>query len=388
MTDPYVGQLSFVRVYSGTLEAGSYVYNSTKGKKERVGRLLRDARQQARRDRGGLRRRHRRRGRPEDTTTGDTLCDENKPIVLESMDFPEPVISSRSSRRRKADQEKLGVGAQPAGAGRSDVPGHDRSGDRPDDHRRHGRAAPRDHRRPHEARVQRRGQRRQAAGGLPRDDPRRRPRPRASTSGRPAAAASTVTSRSRSSRCEPASGFVFENEIVGGVDPEGVHQGRSRRASRKRWSAACWPAIRWSTSRSTLIDGCTTRSTRSEMASRSPARWRFKDAASKAKPVLLEPIMRRSGRAGGVHGRGHRRPERPARPDRGDGARAAAAQVITRHVPLSEMFGYATDLRSMTQGRATYTMHFEHYEEVPQAICRRDHREGRRASQPIRAGSR
>ena len=169
MTDPFVGKLTYFRVYSGTLNSGSYVLNSTKGHKERIGRLL-QMHANHREDVDvvsagdivaavGLK----------NTTTGDTLCAEDAPVLLESMVFPDPVIDIAIEPKTKAEQDKLGSGARQARRGGPDVPGPHRHGDRPDDHRRHGRAAPRGHRRPPAARVQGRGQRRQAAGRVPRD---------------------------------------------------------------------------------------------------------------------------------------------------------------------------------------------------------------------------
>jgi small GTP-binding protein len=162
MTDPFVGQLTFFRVYSGTLTTGSSVLNATKGKTERIGRLLKmhaNKREEIKEVNAGdiaaavgLR----------SVTTGDTLCDDKKPVLLESMEFPEPVITLAIEPRTKADQEKLG---QADGRG-PDLPREHRRADRPGGDSRHGRASPRDHRRPPEARVQRRGERRQAAGGL------------------------------------------------------------------------------------------------------------------------------------------------------------------------------------------------------------------------------
>ena len=171
MTDPFVGQLIFFRVYSGVLKSGDTIYNPIKDKKERIGRLLQmhaNQREEIKEVRAGdiaaavgLR----------EATTGDTICDLDKPIILERMVFPEPVISQAVEPKTKVDQEKMGIALEPPGAGRSVVPRAHRRGVRPDDHLRHGRAAPRDPRRPHEARVRRRGHRRQAAGRLPRDDP-------------------------------------------------------------------------------------------------------------------------------------------------------------------------------------------------------------------------
>ena len=179
-----------------------------------------------------------------DVTTGDTICDENKPILLESMDFPEPVISVAIEPKTKADQEKMGVALGQAGAGRSDVQDPHRSRYGADDHFRNGRTASGNHRRPHDARVQRRRQRRQAAGGLQGNDPQegrsrrqihppdRRPRPVRSRA------------RSRSSPAESGAGFVFENEIIGGIDPEGIHQADRAGNSRKPWRAASSPATK------------------------------------------------------------------------------------------------------------------------------------------------
>ena len=171
MTDPFVGTLTFFRVYSGVLESGAYVFNSTKGKKERIGRLLKmhaNKREEIKEVYAGdiaaavgLR----------DTTTGDTLCDETKPIILESIEFPEPVISIAIEPKTKADQEKLGVSLQKLA---TEDPSFRVATDHETGqthHLRDGRAAPRDHRRPPAARVQGRRQRRQAAGRVQGDDP-------------------------------------------------------------------------------------------------------------------------------------------------------------------------------------------------------------------------
>ena len=166
MTDPFVGQLTFIRVYSGVMTSGSSVYNATKQKSERLGRLLKmhaNKREEIKEVYAGdiaaavgLK----------TVTTGDTICDEKNPVVLESMDFPEPVISLAIEPKTKADQEKLGQGLRQADGGGPDLPGEDRSADRRGRDRRDGRAAPRDHRRPPEARVQRRGERGPSAGRL------------------------------------------------------------------------------------------------------------------------------------------------------------------------------------------------------------------------------
>ena len=171
-------------MYSGSLKSGSYVYNSTKDKRERIGRLLQmhaNKREEIEEVLAGdiaaaigLK----------DTRTGDTLSDEDKPIILEAMKFPNPVIDVAIEPKTKADQDKLATALQKLQEEDPDVPGALRPGDWPDHHRRHGRAAPRDPGRPNEARVQGRGQRRQAAGGIPRDRPQDgRPTSRASSFG-------------------------------------------------------------------------------------------------------------------------------------------------------------------------------------------------------------
>ena len=173
-TDPFVGKLTFFRVYSGVLKSGSYVYNSTKDKRERVSRLLQmhaNKREEIEEVRAGdiaaaigLK----------DTRTGDTMCDDEHPIILEAMKFPNPVIDVAIEPKTKADQDKLGDRAGEAVGRRSDVPRPHGRGDVADDHLRHGRAAPRDHRRPHDARVQGRREHRPAAGRVSRDDPEAR----------------------------------------------------------------------------------------------------------------------------------------------------------------------------------------------------------------------
>ena len=173
-TDPFVGKLTFFRVYSGVLKSGSYVYNSTKDKRERVGRLLQmhaNKREEIEEVRAGdiaaaigLK----------DTRTGDTLCDEEHPIILEAMKFPNPVIDVAIEPKTKADQDKLAIALQKLAEEDPTFRVHTDAGDVADDHLRHGRAAPRDHRRPHDARVQGRRERRPSAGRLSRDDPEAR----------------------------------------------------------------------------------------------------------------------------------------------------------------------------------------------------------------------
>ncbi len=162
-----------------------------------------------------------------DVTTGDTLCSQDHIITLERMIFPEPVISMAVEPKTKVDQEKMGIALGRLAQEDPSFRVRYRRGVRSDDHLRHGRAAPRDPRRPHEARVQRRSQRRQAAGRVPRDDPQARSSRKASSCASPVVVASTVTSSSRWSRRSVAPATCFENAIVGGVVPkEYVHGGR------------------------------------------------------------------------------------------------------------------------------------------------------------------
>ena len=223
MSDPFVGKLTYFRVYSGVLKAGSHVYNPATGRKERVGRIL-QMHANSREERESV-------GAGEiaaavglkQVTTGHTLCDEAHQILLESITFPEPVIGLAVEPKTKADQDKLAQRARPPLGRGPDVPRAHRRRDRPGRHLRHGRAAPRDHRRPPRARVQRGRQRRQAAGRLPRDRPQegregagqvrapdRRPRP--------------VRRRRDLARAEPGQGLRVRQQDHGRRDPQGVHQ--------------------------------------------------------------------------------------------------------------------------------------------------------------------
>ena len=207
MSDPYVGKLTYFRVYSGKMNAGSAMLNATKDKKERAGRIL-QMHANHREDKDavftgdivaavGLK----------NTTTGDTLCDPAHPIVLERMEFPQPVISVAIEPKTKVDQDKLGKALARALRGGPDLPGPHRRRDRPDHHRGHGRAPPRGARRPDDARVRRRRQRRASRRSpTARRSPRRSRRSRSATSARPAVAASTATWSSPSSRPAPAAG--------------------------------------------------------------------------------------------------------------------------------------------------------------------------------------
>jgi elongation factor G len=218
MTDPYVGQLTFVRVYSGVLKSGDSVYNPIRGKKERIGRILQMHANQREEIKEilagdiaacvGLK----------DVTTGETLCDPASIITLEKMVFPEPVISQAVEPKTKADQEKMGIAlaAWPRKTRRS---ASRPTRKRPDHHLRHGRAAPRDHRRPHEARVRRRGQRRQAAGRVPRDDPQGRSDVEGKFVRQSGGKGQYGHVVFKIEPQEPGKGFEFVDAIKGGVVP-------------------------------------------------------------------------------------------------------------------------------------------------------------------------
>ncbi len=272
MSDPYVGKLTYFRVYSGRVKAGERVMNTTNGKTERIGRILQmHANHREERDEIGAGEIAAAVGLKQ-STTGDTLAVESAPIVLESMTFPDPVISVAIEPKTKGDQDKLGQGLARLAEEDPDLPRLDGRGDRADAHRGDGRAAPRDHRRPPHARVQGRRERRPTAGRLPRDrvaarrtrpgpvrppdrrlGPVRRRRHQPDPAGSPARATSSRT-RSSAGRSR------------------GSTSSRSTRGSRRRSARACSPATRSSTSRSSSSRARTTRSTRASGRSRSPAR--------------------------------------------------------------------------------------------------------------------
>ena len=367
MTDPFVGKLAFFRVYSGTLSSGSYVLNSTKGKRERVGRIVQ------------MHANHREEVEMvyagdiaaavglKDTSTGDTLCDEKNVVLLESMEFPDPVISVAIEPKTKADQDKMGI----------------------------------------------------ALGKLTEEDPTFRTHTDQETGqtiiqgmgelhleiivdrlqrefkvecnvGRPQVAyKETITQRVEQEGkfvrqsggrgqyghvkiilepLERGEGYVFENKIVGGVVPKeyvpAVDEGIQE--ALQNGVIAGYPMI---DVKATIFDGSYHEVDSLEMAFKIAGSMALKQGAVKAGPVLLEPIMKvevtvpeeymgdimgdinsRRGRIEGMQARGN-------------------AQVIRGFVPLSEMFGYSTSLRSRTQGRGTYSMEFYSYEEVPKSIA-------------------
>ena len=366
MNDPFVGNLTFFRVYSGVLEAGTSLQRQ-QGPQGAHRPPAADARQQAR---GHQRSPHAatsaRRWASRTSLTGDTLCDEDQPVILEKMDFPEPVIQVAIEPKTKADQEKLGVAlsgwprrtppsrcSTDAETGQTIIAGMGEL---------------------HLEIIVDRMMREfkvDANVGKPRW-PTARPsasgwRPKASTSARPAAAASTATSGSISSPTRPGKGYEFVNEIKGGAVPKEyikpVDQG-----IQEAMDPASWPATRWWTSRSPSSTAATTRWTPAKWPSRSPASMAFKAGCEKAGPVLLEPIMAvevvvPEEYMGDVIGNlNSRRGRIENMEDR------AGVKVVTARVPLAEMFAYSTSLRGMTQGRANYTMQFSHYDEAPKNV--------------------
>jgi elongation factor G len=367
MTDPFVGQLTFFRVYSGVAEAGAHVVNATKDKKERFGRILKmhaNKREEIKAVYAGdiaaaVGLKH--------TTTGDTLCDPKSACILESMEFPEPVIHIAIEPKTKSDQEKMGT----------------------------------------------------ALGKLVQEDPSLRVKTDEETGqviisgmgelhleiivdrmkrefkveaniGAPQVAYRESITKSvevqgkfvrqsggrgqygdcwlRLEPLEPGSGFEYVDAIKGGVIPKEYipSVGAGAEQAAKNGILAGFPLV---DIRVTCYDGSYHDVDSNEMAFKIAGSMGLKEGAAKAKPVLLEPIMAvevvapeeylgevmgdlnsRRGRVSGMESRG-------------------GAQVVNAHVPLSSMFGYSTDLRSSTQGRATYTMTFDHYDQVPKAIA-------------------
>ncbi|MBT9536941.1 MAG: elongation factor G [Nitrospirae bacterium] len=366
MTDPYVGQLTFVRAYSGVLTAGSYIYNSTKDTKERVGRLLKmhankreEIKEVAAGDIAaivGLK----------NTLTGDTLCDEKSPIILESMEFPDPVISVAIEPKTKADQEKLyeAMGKLTQEDPSFKVSYNEETGQTIISGMGELHLEIIVDRLLREFKVE-------ANVGKPQVAYRETIRISSKAEGK-----FIRQSGGRGQyghvylELEPVhgKGFEFVNKIVGGTIPReyisAVEKGI--REAMDSGVLAGYPVV---DIKVTLYDGSYHDVDSSEMAFKIAGSIGFKEAAKKAKPVLLEPMMSievvtPENYMGDVIGDlSSRRGKIQQMEKRGN------AQAIKAQVPLSGMFGYATDLRSKTQGRANYTMQFSHYEEVPKAIA-------------------
>ena len=366
MADPFVGKLAFFRVYSGTLTAGSYVYNSTKGKKERIGRILQmHANHRQELDivysgdiaaAVGLK----------DTTTGDTLCDEDHPIVLESMEFPDPVISVAVEPKTKNDQEKMGVALQklaeedPTFRVRTDQEtGQTIISGMGELHL--------------EIIVDRmlREFKVDCTVGNPQVAYRETIRKTVKAEGK---FVRQSGGHGQYGHCwlelvpqEPGVGFSFENKVVGGAIPKefinpieaGVKE------AMENGVVAGYPMV---DVKAIVYDGSFHEVDSSEMAFKIAGAMAFRNGAEKATPVLLEPYVKvevivPEEYMGDVIG------DLNSRRGRIDGMEARnGAQVINAFVPLSEMFGYSTDLRSKTQGRGNYSMEVSYYDEVPKNI--------------------
>jgi elongation factor G len=364
-TDPYVGQLAFFRVYSGCLKSGSYVFNATRDNRERIGRLLKmhaDKREDIKEVYAGdiaavvgLK----------NVQTGDTICDQSHPVVLESMHFPEPVISVVIEPKTQADQEKLGmalaklthedptfkVHADPE-TGQTIISGMGEL---------------------HlEIVVDRLLREFKVAAGVGRPQVAYK-----ETIRRPAVGIGRYVrqtgGRGQYGHCEieieplPGGRFEFENKIVGGAIPrEFISSAKNGiQEAMEHGILASYPVV---DVRVRLVGGSFHEVDSSERAFKIAGSMAFKEAARNADPVLLEPVMQvsvvvpeqymgdvisdlnsRRGRVTSMGARGN-------------------SQIIESNVPLAEMFGYATDLRSVTQGRATHSMHFAHYEEAPRTV--------------------
>ncbi|HKI60825.1 MAG TPA: elongation factor G [Mariprofundaceae bacterium] len=368
MTDPFVGTLTFFRVYSGVAEAGSYVINSTKGKKERLGRILQmhaNDRKEIKEVRAGdiaaavgLK----------STTTGDTLCDESKPIILERMEFPEPVISVAIEPKTKADQEKMGVALGKLAA--EDPSFRVRTDEETGQTIISGMGEL------HLEIIVDRMQREfkvDANVGKPQVAYRETIRAATKAEGK-----FVRQSGGRGQYghvwleiepMEAGAGFEFVDKIVGGSVPREYIPavGKGAEEAMQNGVIAGYPMV---DIRVTLVDGSYHDVDSNEMAFKIAASMGFRAGCAQAKPVLLEPMMevevitpedymgdivgdlnRRRGKVLGMSDRSN-------------------AKIVDAEVPLSEMFGYSTQLRSMSQGRANYTMQFKHYEEVPGNIAK------------------
>ncbi len=367
MTDPFVGKLTYFRVYSGTLKAGSYVYNSTKGKKERVGRLLQmhaNAREEVQEVHAGdivagigFK----------DTTTGDSLCDENHEIILESMEFPEPVIDVAIEPKTVADQEKMGIALAKLAEEDPTFKVHTDT--------ETGQTIIAGMGELHlEIIVDRllREFKVEANVGQPQVAYKETIRSKVTGVGKHVKQSG---GHGQYGHCvvefeptEPGQGFVFENKIVGGVVPK-EFIGPIEAGIKEAMLSGLLAGYEVVDIKATLVDGSYHEVDSSEVAFKIAGSLAFKDGCSKANPVLLEPVFKvevvvpedymgevmgnvssRRGRIEGMEGRN-------------------GLQAIRAMVPLAEMFGYATDLRSRTQGRGTYTMQFSHFEEVPKNVA-------------------
>jgi len=367
MTDPFVGTLTFVRVYSGTLKAGSYILNSTKDERERIGRMLlmhantrEDIKEAYAGDIVAL-------CGLKDTTTGDTLCEPTQPVILEKMEFPEPVIEIAVEPKTKADQEKMGIALARLA---SEDPSFRVSSDNES-----GQTIIKGMGELHLEIIV--------------DRMKREFKVEANIGAPQVAYRETITKigeidythkkqsggsgqfariKLKFEPLEPGSGFIFENEIVGGVVPKEYIPGviKGLQSSLDTGVLAGFPVIDF---KATLFDGSYHDVDSSALAFEIAARAAFREGIPKCAPKLLEPIMKvevvtpeeymgdvigdLNSRRGQVTGMDQR----------------ANARVILAKVPLANMFGYVNTLRSMSQGRGQFTMQFDHYEQVPQHVA-------------------
>ena len=367
MTDPFVGQLTFVRVYRGCLESGSYVYNSVKGKKERIGRLLRmhsNKREEVKEIYAGeigavvgLK----------DTFTGDTLTGEKDHVILEKMDFPDPVISVAVEPKTKADQEKMGLALQKLA---QEDPSF-----RVNTDEESGQTIISGMGELHlEIIVDRmlREFKVEAEVGQPQVAYRETIKSAVEQEYKYAKQSGGRGQYGhvflRIEPVEAGSGFTFVNDIKGGVVPKeyipAVEKGCQE--ALQNGILAGYPV---EDVKITLFDGSYHEVDSSEMAFKLAASMGFKEGAKKANPAILEPMMKVEVETpeeymGDVIGDLNKRRGQVNSMDERSGNK-----IVTAFCPLSQMFGYSTDLRSQTQGRATYSMEFDHYEEVPRNVA-------------------
>jgi elongation factor G len=368
-TDPFVGQLTFFRVYSGTLKAGSYILNSSKNQKERVGRILRmhaNHREEVTEiHTGGI-------GAlvgMKNTSTGDTLCDPEKPVLLESITFPEPVISIAIEPKTKADQEKMGLALRKLSEEDPTFRVHtdEESGQTIIEGMGELHLDIIVDRMKREFKVE-------ANIGQPQVAYRETIRTEAQAEGK---YIKQSGGRGQYGHCwikvepqEPGVGFEFVDEIKGGVIPQEYITpiGKGIKEAMDNGVLAGYPMV---DIKATVYDGSFHEVDSSEAAFKIAASMGFKEAVRRAKPIILEPIMKVNvitpeNFMGDVVGDlNSKRGIIREMSDRGEGN--ARVKVIDAEVPLASMFGYATQLRSMTQGRANYTMEFGHYAEVPKS---------------------
>ena len=367
MTDPYVGKLTFFRVYSGTLESGSYVYNATKGKRERISRIvMMHANHRKEVDKVyagdiaaavGLK----------DVGTGDSLCDEKNPIILESMEFPEPVIQIAIEPASKGDQDKMGIALAKLAeedptfkaytdeeTGQTIIAGLGEL---------------------HLDIIVDRLKREfgvEANIGKPRVSYKETIRKAVHGEGKFVRQSGGRGQYGHAvidlEPLEPGSGFIFESKIVGGAVPK-EYISPIEAGIREAMETGVLAGYETVDIKATLVDGSYHDVDSSEMAFKVAGSMAFKNCAIKADPVILEPVMKieitvPEEYMGDVMG------DLNSRRGRIEGMEAVDnTQIIRGFVPLSEMFGYATDLRSRTQGRGVYTMQSDHFEEVPKSIA-------------------